>query len=97
MAIFGGWGWEDDVWWEVCLEVTTTMFDEIDSVDSVLDAIAVDAIGVEGRLVVTVIIELVETIFGDWLDKIDAWWEGVVCIIIAGSAEHVELFSLILK
>ena len=84
------------------------MLDESDSVDSVLDEIdlvdaddveseLVDAESVEGSLVVIVIMELVDVIFGDWLDKDDVCLEGAVCVIIGGSSEHVESFSLILK
>ena len=52
---------------------------------------------VKGCLVVTVIIEPVEVICGDWQGKDDIWGVGVVCIIVAGSSEHAELCSLILK
>ena len=63
--------------------------DLVDAVDGLVGT------AVEGCLVGTAIMELVEVIFGDWLDKDDGWWEWVVCIIIAGSSEDVELFSLI--
>ena len=94
-----------DVWWKVCSVVSTGMLEEIDSDESVLDEIVVDADDVEKRLVdaesvegcfvVTVIIELVEVIIGGWLDIVDVWWEGAVCIIIAGSSKQFKLFSLI--
>ena len=82
------------------------MFDEIDSVDSVdvIDLVGNDdaeikvvyGTSVESCLVNTVITGLVEVSIGEGLDTDDVWWKGVVCIIIAGSLEHVD-FSLILE
>ena len=83
------------------------MLDEIDSVNFVLDEISLDSVDVErmlvgtkcvvGCLVVNVIMELVYVILGVWLDKDDGWWEGIACIILAGSPEHFEMFSFTLK
>ena len=90
-VVFGDWLDKDDVWWKVCLVDSIVVFDEIDSVDFVLDDIVVDAADVESRLVdaksvdgclvVPVIIELVEVVFGDWLDKSDVWWK--VCLVVS--------------